>query len=65
MLICGEEDWRCPISETEQYYAALKLRGVEAVMVRVPNEPHGVSRRPSHHISKIQHIIGWFDEHKK
>jgi acylaminoacyl-peptidase len=65
MLICGEEDWRCPISETEQYYAALKLQGVEAVMVRVPNEPHGVSRRPSHHISKIQHIIGWFDEHRK
>jgi acylaminoacyl-peptidase len=65
MLITGEEDWRCPISETEQYYAALKLQGVEAVMVRVPNEPHGVSRRPSHHVSKIQHIIGWFDEHKK
>jgi acylaminoacyl-peptidase len=65
MLICGEHDWRCPISETEQYYAALKLRGVEAVMVRVPNEPHGISQRPSHHISKIQHIIGWFDKHNK
>jgi len=65
MVMCGEHDWRCPISESEQYYQALKLRGVEAVLVRVPNEPHGISRRPSHHISKISHIIAWFDQHRK
>ena len=39
--------------------------GEEFGNLRVPNEPHGVSRRPSHHISKIQHIIGRFDNHKK
>ena len=65
MVICGEEDWRCPISESEQYYAALKLLGVETVFVRIPDEPHGIKNRPSHHMSKIQHIIGWFDKFKK
>lgn len=65
MVMCGEHDWRCPISESEQYYQALKLLGVEAVMVRVPNEPHGISRRPSHHISKVSHIISWFDRYKQ
>jgi acylaminoacyl-peptidase len=64
MVITGEQDWRTPISESEQYYTALKLLGVESVLVRVPGEPHGIRVRPSHHISKILHISGWFDRHK-
>jgi dipeptidyl aminopeptidase/acylaminoacyl peptidase len=64
MVLCGEEDWRTPISESEQYYRALKLLGVESVLVRVPGEPHGIRVRPSHHISKILHIIEWFNQHK-
>jgi dipeptidyl aminopeptidase/acylaminoacyl peptidase len=65
MVLCGEEDWRCPISESEQYYKALKLRKVETVLIRVPGEPHGIIRvRPSHHISKIQYILGWLEQHK-
>jgi len=65
MVMCGEVDWRCPISESEQYYQALKQLGVEAVLVRFPDEAHGIRGRPTHHISKIQHIISWFDQHKK
>jgi acylaminoacyl-peptidase len=65
MIITGEEDWRCPMSESEQYYQALKLRDIKAVLVRIPDEPHGILIRPSHHLSKIQHITAWFDRHKK
>lgn len=65
MVITGEEDYRTPISESEQYYTALKLKGIESVLVRVPGEPHGIRVRPSHHISKILHIVGWFEEHRK
>jgi len=65
MVITGEEDWRTPISESEQYYTALKLLGVESVLVRVPGEPHGIRTRPSHHISKMLHIAGWFDRHRR
>ncbi len=65
MVLTGEADYRTPMSESEQYYAALKLLGVESVLVRVPEEPHGISQRPSHHMSKILHIIGWFDRHRK
>ena len=64
LVMTGEEDYRTPISEAEQYYSALKMLGVETVMVRVPGEPHGISRRPSHHMTKIAYIIGWFDQHK-
>jgi acylaminoacyl-peptidase len=65
MVITGEHDWRTPISESEQYYKALKLRKVESVLVRVPDEPHGIRARPSHHASKMAHVIGWFDSHRK
>jgi acylaminoacyl-peptidase len=65
MVMTGEADYRTPMSDSEQYYQALKLLGVESMLVRVPDEPHGISVRPSHHMSKILHIIGWFDKHRK
>jgi acylaminoacyl-peptidase len=65
MVITGEEDYRTPISESEQYYQALKLRKVEAVLARVPGEPHGVSQRPSHQIAGIAATLNWFESHKK
>jgi len=64
MIMTGENDYRTPISDSEQYYQALKLLGVEAMMVRVPEEPHGVSTRPSHQMTKVGYILGWFDKHK-
>ena len=60
----GEQDFRTPISEAEQFYSALKLLNVDAVLVRVPEEPHGIGRRPSHHIEKMLIVAGWFDQHK-
>jgi len=65
MVMTGEEDFRTPMSESEQYYQALKLLGVESVLVRVPGEPHGISRRPSHHVAKVLSIINWFEQHRK
>ena len=62
MVLTGEADYRTPMPDSEQYYAALKLLGVESVLVRVPDEPHGISVRPSHHISKINHIMGWINK---
>ncbi len=63
MLITGEEDYRTPISETEQYYTALKLRKVESVMVRVPGSSHGIASRPSQLMAKVAHILEWFGQH--
>lgn len=63
MVMVGEEDYRTPVSESEQYYQALKLLKVETVLVKVPGEPHGITRRPSHHVAKILNMISWFDQH--
>ncbi|MGH9674066.1 MAG: alpha/beta hydrolase family protein, partial [Bryobacteraceae bacterium] len=64
MVLTGEEDYRTPMSESEQYYQALQLLGVESVLVRVPGEPHGIRRRPSHWMAKMANIMGWFEKYK-
>ena len=64
MLLTGEEDFRTPISETEQYYQALKLRKIDTVMVRIPGASHGIASRPSNLIAKVAHILKWFEIHK-
>lgn len=64
LLMTGEADYRTPIEEAEQFYRALKLRNIDAALVRFPDEPHGISVRPSHHIAKMMYVTGWFDLHK-
>lgn len=62
MLMTGEQDFRTPISESEQYYQALKLRGVETALVRVPERSHNLVGRPSHLVAKATNIIAWFEK---
>jgi dipeptidyl aminopeptidase/acylaminoacyl peptidase len=64
MLITGEEDYRTPISETEQLYQALTLKGVDVVMVRVPGSPHGIAGRPSRLVAKVDNILAWFARYR-
>lgn len=63
MLLTGDADYRTPISETEQYYQALKLQGVETAMVRIPDAPHGIYRRPSNLMAKVEYILWWFERY--
>ncbi len=64
LVMTGEEDYRTPISEAEQYYKALKMLDIESALVRVPGEAHGIRGRPSHQIAKVLNIVGWFDKHR-
>lgn len=64
MLLTGEQDYRTPMSETEQYYSALKLQGIDAVMVRISGSGHGIAGKPSNLFRKVGYITGWFDKYK-
>lgn len=64
MLLTGESDFRTPMSESEQFYNALKKQGVEASLVRIPDSPHTIVTRPSNLIRKASYIIGWFDRYQ-
>jgi dipeptidyl aminopeptidase/acylaminoacyl peptidase len=64
MLLTGEKDIRTPMSETEQYYQALKLRGVDSMMVRIPGAYHGIAAKPSNLVQKVGNIVAWFEKYK-
>jgi acylaminoacyl-peptidase len=66
MVITGEQDLRTPIAESEELYFALKARKVDSVLVRIPDEPHGIrGAHPSHRIAKMEHIMGWIEKYTK
>ena len=64
MVLTGEQDYRTPMSDSEQYYQALKLRKVDTALVRVPGASHGIADRPSHLIAKVANIVAWFDKYR-
>jgi dipeptidyl aminopeptidase/acylaminoacyl peptidase len=63
LLMTGENDFRTPMSETEQYYQALKLRRVDTVMIRVPETSHSIASTPSRMIAKIDNTLAWFERY--
>jgi len=62
LITHGERDLRVPIAQAEQYYRALKKRGVETVFLRYPREGHGI-QEPNHQIDLFQRQLEWFDSH--
>lgn len=64
MLMCGVNDLRTPISQTEEYYQALKVLKVPTVMIRFNDEFHGTSSKPSNYLRTQQYLYYWFNKHK-
>ncbi|MBW3619965.1 MAG: S9 family peptidase [Actinobacteria bacterium] len=65
LVLHSEEDWRCPIEQAEQFFAALLRHGVESEFVRFPGEGHELSRSgaPKHRVERFQAILDWHDRH--
>ena len=64
LVMTGEADYRTPISESEQYYQALKLRRVPTALVRVPGASHDIAARPSQLLAKVAHVLAWFERYR-
>ncbi|MFQ5927358.1 MAG: prolyl oligopeptidase family serine peptidase [Terriglobia bacterium] len=64
MLLTGEQDYRTPIAESEQFYQALKLRKIDTALVRIQEASHGIAARPSNLIAKVAYILAWFEKHR-
>ncbi|MCG7546744.1 S9 family peptidase [Pseudoalteromonas sp. Of7M-16] len=65
LLMTGEADYRTPISETEQFYQALKLQNIDTAMVRMPNMSHALTARPSYLQQKLEYILWWFERYER
>ena len=64
MVLTGELDVRTPMSESEQYYGALRLQGVDSALVRIQGAYHGIAAKPSNLARKVGYILAWFDKYK-
>lgn len=51
-----------PISQTEEFYQASKVRKVPAVMLRFNDEYHGTSSKPSNYLRTLAYLQSWFDQ---
>nr|WP_221244108.1 S9 family peptidase [Cryobacterium roopkundense] len=65
LVLHSEQDYRCPLSQGERYYAALTQAGVPAELVIFPGENHELSRsgRPRHRVQRSEIILDWWARH--
>jgi len=62
LVMVGTADMRTPLSEAKQLYSALKIRKIETALVEIPGSYHNISNRPSQLITKVDHVLAWFDK---
>jgi dipeptidyl aminopeptidase/acylaminoacyl peptidase len=65
LIVHSEDDLRCPVSQAEELFVALRLLGRDPVMVRFPGENHELTRSgaPAHRIARAELILDWFRRH--
>ena len=65
LLMHGEDDGRCPIGQSEQYFVELKRLGKEVEMVRFPGCSHGFLRSgpPKMREEYLGRMLRWFDKY--
>ncbi len=62
ILIDGDEDWRTPIGQSEAYYQALKWRGIDTMLIRLPGAGHGMGR-PSQWLETNLAVVDWYNRY--
>lgn len=65
LIICGEDDLRTPISQSEELYQALKVLRVPTELIRFQNEFHDTGTNPSNYIRTQLYLYHWFNKYKK
>jgi dipeptidyl aminopeptidase/acylaminoacyl peptidase len=65
LIIHSENDLRCPISQAEELFTALRLLGKDVTFYRFPGEDHELSRSgsPVHRRMRAEIILDYFSHH--
>lgn len=63
LLMTGTKDLRTPLGEAEEYFAALKIRGVPTKLVPMEGEYHGTRSIPSNYLRTSLMLRKWFEEY--
>ncbi len=64
LITANEQDHRCPIEQSEQFFIALRKLGKDATFLRFQGESHtmGSSGRPKHRLERLRRLVAWFDK---
>jgi dipeptidyl aminopeptidase/acylaminoacyl peptidase len=65
LLLHQDGDLRCPIGQSDELFAALKLLGREVEYVRYPGGFHALGVAPSHLVDRAERTAEWFDRHSQ
>ncbi|HVO99210.1 MAG TPA: S9 family peptidase [Bryobacteraceae bacterium] len=65
LLMTGVLDRRTPMPQTEEYYAALKVRGVPVKLLQFEGEYHGTASKPSNFIRTQLYMMSWFKKYAR
>ncbi len=65
LLMTGVLDRRTPMPQTEEYYAALKVKGVPAKLLQFNEEYHGTGTKPSNYIRTQLYMMSWFNKYTR
>jgi dipeptidyl aminopeptidase/acylaminoacyl peptidase len=61
VVMTGELDLRTPMAQSEEYYVALRMRGVPSALLRFENEYHGTGSIPSNWMRTQLYMMDWYN----
>lgn len=65
LLMTGVLDRRTPMPQTEEYYSALKMKGVPVTLLQFEGEYHGTGSKPSNFIRTQLYMMSWFKRYTR
>jgi dipeptidyl aminopeptidase/acylaminoacyl peptidase len=62
LLLHGERDVSCPVTQAMEFHTALKWTGVPVELVIYPRQGHYITER-AHQLDFMERSLAWFDRH--
>ncbi|PYP75406.1 MAG: S9 family peptidase [Gemmatimonadetes bacterium] len=65
VVMTGVLDMRTPMPQSEEYYEALKARGIPAALLRFEGEYHGTGSKPSNFMRTQLYMMSWYNRWRR
>ncbi|MEK7381366.1 MAG: prolyl oligopeptidase family serine peptidase [Gemmatimonadota bacterium] len=65
VVMTGVLDQRTPMPQSEEFYAALAMRGVPAALLRFEGEWHGTMSKPSNAMRTFLYMDSWYQKYTR
>ncbi|QNR66915.1 S9 family peptidase [Paenibacillus peoriae] len=65
LILHGEEDLRCPVSQGDELFTALKRLGKITRLIRYPGSNHSLlkSGKPTLRVDNFEQVVAWFNSY--